>query len=91
MISVAPGVPFEVQLPAPAGAGYEWQLAAPPEGVQLRAASRAAPAGAQPGDGSTQVFELQTTKAGRFRLTFELKRRWESEPIEKRTIEVEAK
>jgi hypothetical protein len=37
------------------------------------------------------VFHLQVGHAGRFDLHFQLKRRWETAPIETRVIEVDAR
>jgi predicted secreted protein len=91
-LTVAPGVPFKVALgSAPGSTGYEWQPDALPEGVKLTGSAFSLPASAATGDGGVQAFHLVAERAGRFRLRFVLKRRWESAPIQTREIEVESR
>jgi predicted secreted protein len=92
LLNVAPGVPFKVELgSAPGSSGYEWQPAALPEGVKLTGSTFSLPVGAAVGDGGVQSFQLVAERTGRFKLRFVLKRRWESEPIQVREIEVESR
>jgi predicted secreted protein len=92
LLSVAPGVAFKVELgSAPGSTGYEWQPDALPEGMKVAGSTFSLPASAAVGDGGAQAFLLVTERTGRFRLRFVLKRRWESEPIQVREIEVESR
>ena len=92
LLSVAPGVPFKVELgSAPGSTGYEWQPDALPEGVKLTGSTFSLPARAAGGDGGGPSFPRVAERSGRFRLRFVLKRRWESEPVQVREIEVESR
>jgi len=92
LLSVAPGVPFKVEFgSAPGSTGYEWQPDVLPESVRLTGSTFSLPAGAAVGDGGVQSFQLVAERSGRFRLRFVLKRRWESDAIQVREIEVESR
>jgi len=84
------GAPFDVELGATPTTGYVWELVSPPAGVQLLGSDFKLPRAAPIGGGGTQVFHLQVDRPGRFDLQFQLKRRWETAPIETRAIEVDA-
>jgi predicted secreted protein len=90
-LSVAVGIEFEVELAAPATAGYVWSLRSPPTGLLLVANHFKHAATAAPGDSSRQVFQLRATQAGRFELQFELKRPWEPVANEARQIVIDAR
>jgi predicted secreted protein len=89
MVSAAVGLPFDVELGAASGAGYMWELRSPSQTVQLLGTRVEQKPGAQPGDGSTQVFTCQAHAPGRLTLHFVLKRRWEQNAVQERVIEVE--
>jgi predicted secreted protein len=91
VLTVAVGAPFDVELGANPTTGYSWELVSAPAGVRLLGRDFKLPPGAAIGDGGTQVFHLQADHAGRFDLHFQLKRRWETAPIETRVIEVDAR
>jgi predicted secreted protein len=91
LLDVETGKPFEVELGSAPTTGYMWELRSVPEGVELLGTDFALPPDAAIGDGGTHVFRLKTDRTGRFDLHFVLKRRWETEPIETRVIEVEAR
>ncbi len=91
MLTVSVGVPFDVHLGATPTTGYLWELPSPPAGVQLLGRDFEQPPAAAIGDGGTQVFHLCATVSGRFSLCFQLKRRWETAPIETQLIEVDAR
>ncbi|MDM0075641.1 protease inhibitor I42 family protein [Variovorax sp. J2P1-59] len=90
-LTVAVGTPFDVELGATPSTGYIWELPSPPDGVQLLGSDFRQPATAAIGDGGTQVFHLRASAAGHFELSFQLKRRWETTPIETQVIEVDAR
>jgi predicted secreted protein len=91
VLTVTVGAPFDVELDANPTTGYTWELASPPAGVQLLGSNFKVPPAAAIGGASTEVFHLQVGHAGRFDLHFQLKRRWETAPIETRVIEVDAR
>ncbi|MBS0507094.1 MAG: protease inhibitor I42 family protein [Proteobacteria bacterium] len=89
MLIVSVGVPFDVPLNSTPTTGYLWELPSSPVGVELLGSDfKQGPAAAM-GDGGTQVFHLRANTSGSYKLNFQLKRRWESTPIE--TMEVEVK
>ena len=90
-MDVESDTPFDVELGSAPTTGYAWELKSLPEGVELLGSDFSLPPNAAVGDGGTQVFHLRTSRPGRFELPFVLKRRWEIEPIDSRTIEVEAR
>ncbi len=89
MMNVALGASFEVELGSGASTGYTWELLEPHEGITLVASGFREPAGAAVGDGGSQIFELRALRAGRQQLRFVRKRRWESEAIDNRVIDIE--
>ena len=91
MLTAKVGAPFDVELGANPTTGYAWELTSSPTSVQLLGSDFKLPPAAAVGEGGTQVFHLQVGRAGRFDLHFQLKRRWETAPIETRVIEVEAR
>ena len=90
VLTVVTGSPFEVELGASPTTGYTWELASPPVGVRVLWSDFDQPPDAAIGDGGKQIFRLQADSGGRFELRFDLKRRWETTPIQTRVIEVEA-
>jgi predicted secreted protein len=91
LLDVETDTPFDVELGSAPTTGYAWELRSLPEGVELLGSDFSLPADAAPGDGGVQVFHVRTTRPGHFELPFVLKRRWESEGIEARVIEVESR
>ena len=82
---------FDVPLTSASGAGYQWQLGAVPDGIELLGSEHARAPDAQVGDPGTQVFHLRAGRAGHFVLSFVLKRRWEAAPIETLDVGVNAR
>jgi predicted secreted protein len=91
VLIVSIGVPFDVELTGTPTTGYIWELAATPASVELLGSDFKQRPGAAIGDGGTQIFHLRAGAPGRFNLSFQLKRRWESAPIETKEIEVDAR
>jgi predicted secreted protein len=87
MMTVAEGQPFDIELTSTPSSGYVWELA-PPESVRLLATEFHPAPDSQIGGPGSQVFRLTTDRSGRFELHFQLKRRWESKPIETHDVEV---
>ncbi len=88
-MSAVLGSSFEVELGSGASTGYMWELLEPHENIVLLSIQFREPDGAAPGDGGSQVFELQSQAKGRHQLHFVRKRRWEQQAIDSRLIEVE--
>ena len=91
MLTVKMGTPFDVKLASGPSTGYIWELQSLPEGVLLLGSDYSESDPATIGGGGTQVFHLETQRPGRFNLVFVHKRRWETEPIETRLIEVDSR
>lgn len=91
VLDVLVAAAFDVPLGSAPSTGYQWQLDAVPDGIELLGSDYAQPPDAQIGDAGTQVFHLRAGRAGHFVLTFVLKRRWEASPIETQQIEVRAR
>lgn len=90
-IQVLVGAEFIVRLKSTPTTGYFWEVQTSPEGVQLLGSDTEKPVTAiQPGDPVTQVFRFRAQKAGEHIITFVLKRRWESSPIESHVATVKA-
>ena len=90
-LSVAVSAEFELELGAPATAGYVWSLPDVPVGVVQLGSHFKSAASAAPGDASRQVFRLRATQPGRFDLDFQLKRPWETTVSETRRVTVVAR
>ena len=89
IIMVGRGQAFKVALEASPGAGYVWALQALPEGVTLVDSNQEPPAsGLLPGGSIIQVFRFQAMVRGEHAIGFVLKRAWESEVAESRTVTV---
>jgi len=90
MVKVTTGEPFDVELDAAPSTGYTWELETIPVGMQMLGKDFRQPQDALIGDGGTQVFHLKTESPGRFELSFALKRRWETTPIQVQQVDVES-
>jgi predicted secreted protein len=91
MRTVESGQSFDVELGSGPSAGYTWELPSLPEGLVLLGSDFVPGPSSEPGDGGVQVFHLRADRPGRFSLSFARRRRWESEPLETREIEIEAR
>ncbi len=91
-ISAKAGEEFEVRLPSSPSTGYAWHVAAQPDGIRLLDSIFLAPQGAQPvaGAAGEQVFRFLADRPGKYEFEMELKRAWEQQPIDKRSVEVTA-
>jgi predicted secreted protein len=89
-INAKAGAEFTVRLASNASTGYVWEVQALPEGMELLgSAPEPKPAGeVRPGDPTPQVFRFRSQKPGKHDLNFVLKRKWEKEPIERKTVTV---
>jgi predicted secreted protein len=90
-MDVETGVPFDVELGSAPTTGYAWELLSLPAGLELLGSDFSLPAAAAIGDGGVQVFHLRASRAGHFELRFVLKRRWQTQPIQERIVEIESR
>ena len=85
-IEAAAGRPFELVIEQHATSGYRWQVEAMPAGVRQEGEDRASgPAGA-PGSPERRAMRFVADQPGDYEIVLALKRAWESEPIERKTI-----
>jgi predicted secreted protein len=90
VIKAAVGELVTVDLHAASGTGYRWQLAGdPPQGIELVDTKSTAADG--PGGSGTESFHLRATRSGDYTVAFRLKRSWEAEPIDTKTVEIEVR
>ncbi len=86
----------DIELPETPTSGYRWELAQlseVPEGAIVTDRFLQESAGGQArlvGGQGAHVFSLRGLPPGNHRLEFLLRRPWESEPLERRTVTVEA-
>jgi predicted secreted protein len=90
-IIVAVGEEYTVSLRSIPATGYVWQTEALPKnsrflGSDYEKSESALP----PGAPTRQIFRFRTMKAGEYKLSFVLKRQWESNAIETRIVAVNA-
>jgi inhibitor of cysteine peptidase len=90
-VSVRQSEEFEVRLAATPTTGYSWQLVNSPPQIQPIGNSYVQSAQGQPvaGGSGVQVFRFRASQPGSYRLTFELKRPWESQAQQSRAIQVQ--
>lgn len=88
-IKAAQGQPFEVAVEQHGGSGYLWQVETVPPAIRALDDATAPPAqGDPPGTPQRRAFRFVADQAGDFEVVLALKRPWEGEPIERRTIRV---
>jgi len=86
--SVDRGQPFTVELPAAGAAGYRWQVASLPAGVQLVGTEYRVKPGSGVGGSGTQVLRFTAAEPGLHRIELVYQRPWESEAAELQSVDV---
>lgn len=81
--------PFDIDMEAMPGAGYMWELIQRPEAVELEN-KEVVSISKGFGGPSTQRFTLVAHQPGDYSLVFELKRRWERNPVKTSEIQIQA-
>jgi predicted secreted protein len=81
------GDPFIIELEGNATAGYEWQPQLNNDTLRL-VEHHYQPASAAIGAGGKDVFTFEPVKSGRASVSFEYKRPWETEPVEKQNFQL---
>ncbi len=74
------GRKFAIELEAMPGAGYMWELTGQPEALEL-VSQKVVSISKGIGGSSTQRFVFIARQAGDYALVFQLKRKWEKEPV----------
>jgi inhibitor of cysteine peptidase len=87
--AVQVGQPFAIDLEAIPGAGYMWELAHPPGEVEL-ASQEIVAISKEVGGSSTQRFTMVAHQPGSYSLKFELKRKWEKDPVKTSVFSIKA-
>lgn len=87
-IQAATGRPFEVAVEQHGGSGYLWRVEALPHAIRALDDTTALEKGDAPGAPQRRAFRFVADEAGELEIVLALKRAWESEPIERRTIRV---
>ena len=78
---------FTVEFDEPGGTGYQWEPMALPAEIRLEA-DEVIPSGPAEGSVRRRVMRIGASKAGRYRIDFELKRPWERKAVEARRVQV---
>ena len=86
-IEAAAGSPFEIALPETPTTGFRWH-ARPPSTVRLLDDGYEGPPGKSTGGAGTRRFRFAVDDQGDYEIAFELKREWEPEAVEHRTVHV---
>ena len=83
------GDAFDVPLRATPSSGYLWDVKGLPDGLVVLGSSVERLSEPEvPGGAVTQVFRLRAAHPGEYRLTFTLRRSWEEQSVETRTLKV---
>ncbi len=80
---------FTVDFQATPATGYQWSVADMPDGIEFLDDSFAAPVPAVVPATGTHSFHFLAARPGTAELHFVLKRSWEPQSIDQRTIQVE--
>ena len=87
-IFVRPGETFDVALIEPATSGYVWNLVWSEPGLEFVRSEVEPAARRRLGARSVRRFWLRALVIGTSHASFELRRAWESEPVERASFEV---
>jgi len=82
------GESFVIELEGNPTTGYEWQLEFEPDQLELLD-QEIKPLSNNIGAGAAQRFELRAARPGHATIRALYKRRWEADPIDQQTFEVE--
>lgn len=79
---------FTVELSEATGTGYRWAPVALPPGITLES-DAVAPAESALGSTRERVFRFSASSPGHYQIDFELKRPWEEQAAEARSVQVQ--
>ncbi|MGA7203182.1 MAG: protease inhibitor I42 family protein [Specibacter sp.] len=90
VMTVRTGEMFTVDIPATPATGYQWSVAAVPAGVEMVENSfKATSSPAMVPASGTHSFHFVAGPPGTVELHFVLKRSWEPDPVDQRTVRVQ--
>ena len=84
------GETFSIELDGNATTGYEWEPKLSDDTLRL-IERRYQPAGAGIGAGGKEIFTFEPMKSGRASVSFEYKRPWETDAVEKQKFQLHIK
>jgi predicted secreted protein len=84
------GRQFAIDLEAIPGAGYMWELPQPPKELEL-VSQQVVSISKEIGGNSTQRFLLVAHQPGDYSLAFQLKRKWEKDPVKISEFSIQAR
>jgi predicted secreted protein len=87
---VQAGQQFSIDLEAIPGAGYMWELTSPPDELEL-VSQEVVVISREIGGNSIQRFLLLAHQSGNYSLVFQLKRKWEKNPVRTSVFSIQAK
>ncbi len=79
---------FDIELREPATSGYRWSIVSLPPGIQLVDERRQTQDREHVGGALSHTFQLKATEPGRYQVSFQLKRQWEAEGVDVKTVKV---
>jgi len=86
---VQAGKRFAIDLEAIPGAGYMWEMIGHPDELEL-VSNEVVSISREIGGNSTQRFLLVARQPGRYSRVFELKRKWEKNPVRTNVFSIKA-
>lgn len=87
-VQASPDDRIVVRLPENASTGYQWAISEVDPRLAVDSNELELPDPLLPGAPGTRVVRLRPTGPGRARISMELKRRWEDDPVERFGAEV---
>jgi predicted secreted protein len=84
------GRQFAIDLEAIPGAGYMWEVTQHPKEIEL-VSQQVVSISKEIGGNSTQRFLLVARQPGNYSLAFQLKRKWEKDPVKISEFSIQAK
>jgi predicted secreted protein len=84
------GRQFAIDLEAIPGAGYMWEVTQHPKEIEL-VSQQVVSISKEIGGNSTQRFLLVAHQPGNYSLAFQLKRKWEKDPVKISEFSIQAK
>jgi len=82
---------FEIELREPGATGYRWAIGRLPPAVRLVEEQRQTSAAGRSGSTLNHTFRLRASEPGDYQITFELRRLWEKQSVEVKTMKVMAR
>jgi predicted secreted protein len=87
--AVSVGQKFAVELESMPGAGYTWEIAGHPDEIELLKQEMLPVSNKTIGGPAKQRFTLVANQPGEYSLDFQLKRRWEKDPVKTSQVSIQ--